>query len=677
MNSTSVTEGDPVTFTLTRGANTTGELIVGVAVDDPGGFLQGNVAWEAVEVPSSVVFAPGETVKEIDLTPPDDWRDIPDNTLTFTVTQEPEFEMVGPASLTVQVADDDVAPQVQISFNQAEVDEGNDLILAISRIGEDKNPLEVALTVGPVDDQQYQIVVMETGQSLLHIVYNHPDDSRKGPDVVYEATLHQWVFQSSGRQRARPAITGAILDNDPYRVGVEAQVRFYDEGQVLYYRYFHDGHTAENLSVKIWHSETGNAVADYFLGPSNKTIPAGYTGDRRGYVTEANDGSDGDAEFTIEVLPSEYYEIDPNHASVTITVRDRDPLPVLEFPTSVEYVGEGEGNAEIPVDLTSLLPVLRTVTVDYQVIEGNYTDGTDITESSGTLEFPVGTTQVIIEAPVIQDLIAEGDEQFTVVLSNPVNATLQDGQTTLSAVVIINDDEPSVSMEAAAAAVNEGSDAVFNLTRSRNTSDELTVLLQVIETAPKNATSQVAATFPAGQATTQLTVSTEDDLVSLGTYTVTALLGSLNSNGQPPTYSIEGPLTASVTVRDDDLPEVHIILISSGRLFEGDPVEFLISRPYFGPDAHREPGIQPCGRVHHRAYSNLRHTPGWSELGEGDYPDRGRQRGRGHRRAHRDGAGRRRVPAYIPQHLHLLDIRQRRGPARSGRAGRRILGRRG
>ena len=593
VNSTSVTEGDPVTFTLTRGVNTTGELIVGVAVDDPGGFLQGNVAWEAVEVPSSVVFAPGETVKEIDLTPPDDWRDIPDNSLTFTVTQEPEFEMVGPASLTVQVADDDVAPQVQISFNQAEVDEGNDLILAISRIGEDKNPLEVALTVGPVDDQQYQVVVMETGQSLLHIVYNHPDDSRKGLDVVYKATLDPgppefWTPTSL------TSVTGAILDNDPYRVGVEAQVRIYDEGQVLYYRYFHDGHTAENLSVKIWHSETGNAVGDYFLGPSNKTIPAGYTGDRRGYATEANDGSDGDAEFTIEVLPSEYYEIDPNHASVTITVRDRDPLPVLEFPTSVEYVGEGEGNAEIPVDLTSLLPVLRTVTVDYQVIEGNYTDGTDITESSGTLEFPVGTTQVIIEAPVIQDLIAESDEQFTVVLSNPVNATLQDGQTTLSAVVIINDDEPSVSMEAAAAAVNEGSDAVFNLTRSRNTSDELTVLLQVIETAPKNATSQVAATFPAGQATTQLTVSTEDDLVSLGTYTVTALLGSLNSNGQPPTYSIEGPLTANVTVRDDDLPEVKIILISSGRVYEGDPVEFLLSRRYLGPDLTVSLGYNPA-----------------------------------------------------------------------------------
>ena len=157
---------------------------------------------------------------------------------------------------------------------------------------------------------------------------------------------------------------------------------------------------------------------------------------------QANDGSDGDAEFTIEVLPSDDYEIDPNHASVTITVRDRDPLPVLDFPLSSQHFDEGIGNAEIPVDLTALLPVLRTVTVDYEIIEGNHTDGADIVESSGTLEFPAGTTRAFIEAPVIQDLIVEGDEQFSVVLSNPVNATLLFGLTTLSAEVVIDDDEP-------------------------------------------------------------------------------------------------------------------------------------------------------------------------------------------------------------------------------------------
>ena len=132
VDSTSVTEGDPVAFTLTREGGTTGELTVGVAVDDPGGFLKGNSPSEAVAVPSNVAFAPGETVREITLTPPDDWRDIPNGALTFRVIEDKrKFEIVGPVSLTVQVADNDVAPQVAISFNESEVVEGTDLVLTI------------------------------------------------------------------------------------------------------------------------------------------------------------------------------------------------------------------------------------------------------------------------------------------------------------------------------------------------------------------------------------------------------------------------------------------------------------------------------------------------------------------------------------------------------------------
>ena len=76
-DATSITEGEPVTFTLTRANATAVELIVGVTVDDPDGFLEGNDASEAVEVPSSVVFAPGEVTKEVTLTPPDDYGTYP------------------------------------------------------------------------------------------------------------------------------------------------------------------------------------------------------------------------------------------------------------------------------------------------------------------------------------------------------------------------------------------------------------------------------------------------------------------------------------------------------------------------------------------------------------------------------------------------------------------------
>lgn len=186
-----------------------------------------------------------------------------------------------------------------------------------------------------------------------------------------------------------------------------------------------------------------------------------------------------------------------------------------------------------------------------------------------------------IEVRIFQDAIAEENEQFTVVLSNPVNAAFQDGQTTLSQVVNIFDDEPTVSMEAAGPEVTEGRDVVFNLTRSGSIADEFTVWLQVIESAPRNVSSQVTATFPAGQATTELVVATENDYRLLDNYTVTAVLNAAESDDLPPAYHREEPLTAEVTVRDDDLPNVHLILgrhQPGGRVNEGDPVKFWIGR---------------------------------------------------------------------------------------------------
>ena len=332
-SATSITEGEPVTFTLTRANATAVELIVGVTVDDPGGFLEGNDASEAVEVPSSVVFAPGEVTKEVTLTPPDDYRDIPDSALTFTVAAEAGYEIAGPASLTVQVADNDVAPQVQISFNHAEVDEGEDLVLTVARIGELKNDLEVELTLGPVGNQRYSVTGLDPGQQSANIVYSLPDDQFKGPDTHYEATLHPgnpefWVPTGA------TTINGAILDNDLYTVGVRGLAASVEEGRTLQYRVYHDGHTGESLPVNVELSEQGNAVLDTVLGERTLSIPSRYSETNPHFLTEANDGADGTAIFIMKILPGDGYTVDPNHGTAHVAVQDVDPLPVLGLPTN-------------------------------------------------------------------------------------------------------------------------------------------------------------------------------------------------------------------------------------------------------------------------------------------------------------------------------------------------------
>ena len=576
VDDTSITEGDTATFTLTRGNNTMDELIVGVSVDDPGGFLEGNYASEAVEVPSSMIFAPGEATKEIQITPPDDWRDILDNAFTFTVAPEPHYDIVGSSSLTVQVADNDVAPQVSIGFNHAEVDEGTDLVLEIRRIGEDKNPLEIPITAGPVGDQQRHVFGMDAGMSLLTFRYYQPDDSYKGPDHHYTATLHPlraefWTPVSTA------TVTGAILDNDPYIVGVQAYRNNINEGNLLDYRIFHNGHTGESLQVRVDHSENGNAVYDSTLGIKTHTIPAGTSYITPGYITHRNDGYDGDAEFTVELLADDAYEINASYASGTVIVRNTDPLPVLGFRDTSTTVSEGDGTIDVWVDMLTALPSLMTTTVDYSVNDYFTGDGLSVTQSTGTLIFDPGETSAAIPVEILQNSIAGYKERFHIVLSNPVNAALQDGVANLIHDGVIEDDESAVTLEAQAEAVDEGSDVILTLTRDGDTTDDLTVWLQVTKTAPHAENRQDTVVFPAGDATVEHTITTTDDGIRAGSHTVTATLLDPPAIGEPRTYWRDRPSSVTVTVRDTNLERVNL-LTPDLRVVEGESITLELAR---------------------------------------------------------------------------------------------------
>ena len=581
VDDTSITEGDTATFTLTRGNNTANELIVGVSVDDPGGFLEGNYASEAVAVPSSIMFAPGEATREIAITPPDDWRDIPDNAITFAVAEEPDYDIVGSSSLTVQVADDDVAPQVSISFNHAELDEGNDLVLEITRMGEDKNPLEIPITAGPVGNQQYHVAGMDAGISLLRITYSQPDDSFRGPDHHYEATLHPgrpefWVPTGA------TTVNGAIVDNDPYVVSVEAITPRVDEGNLLYYRVSHNGHTGEPLQVKVDHTETGNSVYDSTLVNQTHTIPAGSSSITRAYLTHRNDGYDGNAEFRVELLADDAYEIDGSRSSATIIVRNKDPMPVLGFRDTSTTVGEGAGTVDVWVDMVNAIPSLMTATVDYSVWDYYTGDGLSVTQSSGTLTFAPGETSAAIPVEILQNSIAGYKERFHVVLSNPVNAILQDGVANLVHGGVIEDDEPTVTLEAQAEAVDEGSDVILTLTRNGTTTDELTVWLQVAKTAPQADSRRDTVVFPAGQATVEHTITTTDDERRDGSHSVTATLLDPSAIGEPRTYWVGSPSSDTVTVREISLETVNL-LTPTLRVAEGESISLELTRSGASP----------------------------------------------------------------------------------------------
>ena len=99
-------------------------------------------------------------------------------------------------------------------------------------------------------------------------------------------------------------------------------------------------------------------------------------------------------------------------------------------------VSEGDGTATLTVSLSEASA--SAVSVDYQTVDGSAQAGSDYVAASGTLTLNPGETSVPVVVSLIQDSDVElVDESFTVQLSSPVNALIQDD----SGSITIEDDE--------------------------------------------------------------------------------------------------------------------------------------------------------------------------------------------------------------------------------------------
>ncbi|MDY3554378.1 Calx-beta domain-containing protein [Gemmata sp. JC717] len=111
---------------------------------------------------------------------------------------------------------------------------------------------------------------------------------------------------------------------------------------------------------------------------------------------------------------------------------------------SIGNVTAAEGNAggtSFTFTVTLSTASTQTVTVSYATVAGTATAGADYTPAAGTLTFAPGETSKTVT--VLGDTTVEPDETFTVVLSNPTNATIGTGTGTGT---ITNDDAATATV---------------------------------------------------------------------------------------------------------------------------------------------------------------------------------------------------------------------------------------
>ena len=122
------------------------------------------------------------------------------------------------------------------------------------------------------------------------------------------------------------------------------------------------------------------------------------------------------------------------------------PPPTTVNPTlSVEDAIVTEGDAgmvviSFTVNASAVVvagDVIADASVDYATSADTASEGIDFEAATGSIDIPGGTTQVTIDINIVGDTDVEPNETFTITLSAPVNATLDDD----TAIGTIRDDD--------------------------------------------------------------------------------------------------------------------------------------------------------------------------------------------------------------------------------------------
>ena len=283
---TSVTEGAKATFTVSLDGPTSGPVAVNISVYDPGAFLRGNYWKAAPSLPATVTVLAGNTSATVSLTTKDDSRDIPNHALTVSVTADnsqggPYYVIGGDSYASVTVTDDDVAPELEVSFGSATVEEGESLTITIERHGETKNPVMFELSHGFLGHPKSKgLRTIEADQTVFTIPVATDDNDRDEAHRTYEAVIlplaevypgvdesEYWTVRGSRTAAAtvrdddnptgadRPAIT--FQSSQPGE-----SVR---EGEQVTYTLHRTGATTDQLTVRVYtveilHPEAASAL---------------------------------------------------------------------------------------------------------------------------------------------------------------------------------------------------------------------------------------------------------------------------------------------------------------------------------------------------------------------------------------------------------------------------------
>ena len=402
----------------------------------------------------TLVFQPGEQAKTIAVEVRDDSD--PEGVETFTVSlSDPPNATLLKGVGTATIVDNDGTDLPTLSISGVTVTEGSGS--AVFRVGLNKQSGDVVTVVYATSDDTATAgldytatsgtLTFEPGETRQTIPVEVLDDDEVEGDEILTVKLSDARNATLGAAEATAIITDD--DTDEVRPSGLPELAIYDvtvaeDAGSAVFRVGLSGESDQAVTVAYRTSDwTATAGSDYTATNGTLVFQPGET--RKAIAVPVLDDTEEEGDETFTVTLSDVRNATPVDPEGTGTIRDNDRDDGADGPSSpsglpalvIDDVTVAEDGGSAPFTVSLSRPTSGAVTVAYETSDWTATAGSDYTATSGSLTFAPGETRKTIAVPVLADDEEEGDEIFTVRLSDARNAALADHEGTGT----IRDDE--------------------------------------------------------------------------------------------------------------------------------------------------------------------------------------------------------------------------------------------
>ena len=399
----------------------------------------------------TLTFDPGQTSKMVDIVINSDTIEEPDETLRVNLKNAHNVTIVGSYANAV-IYDDDESPLPRISIDDVSATERQsgsyDFEYTVTLSESPTGPVYVDyassddLAEAPTDYTAVSgTLAFAVGQTTATISVPVHGDTTPESDETFFVNLSD----PQGGLLADETGKGMIVNDDlqlPLLFIAHTNVEEGDAGEnaaTFVLTLSAVGSQAVIVDYTTLNEGSATAGEDYQPTSGSVTIPVGQTTASLPVDVFGDTMLEADEVFFVELSNPSGAVIAKDTARGTIENDDQLLPSITVRDITVAEGDQGTSIAHFAVELSSVAAL--PVQVEYVTADGSAQAGLDYGVTEGKLLFQPHQTQKTIAVQVFGDTVSEGDELFSLQLSNPVNARLA----TQTAVATIRDDDTATS----------------------------------------------------------------------------------------------------------------------------------------------------------------------------------------------------------------------------------------